>query len=1141
MGNAQTAEARTSGKLTLVASSTTGGFECQASLLINNARQEIVRTTTEPELFSYEDFENLRWLIEDYPLIAGTSAHIPAQRMHDRLLELGLDLGRRVVMPVFEAAGVAILEPRALSRIRIVVRADHRCQLIPWELMLLPDREPIVASAESFSRTLYQEASAEEEIGGRPVKTRLLFVISRPKGRHDVSFRSVATHVVRELNRSNGAIELFVLRPPTWSALEATLAEAARSGRPFDILHFDGHGVYRPDNFTQRSRGYVVFEGEGEGDGGRQVDGATLGGLLAKYGVRTAVFNACRSAYASPLPSSQQPSTAPQAESSPAALGNRDDEQGARSFAMDLLMAGVPSVLAMGFNVAVRTAAELLADFYAELVRGAQVLDAAAESRRRYIFRHSGRDHPTLEWLIPLVYTRRTPVDHPDDRLLNRPDDSVTSVPDSALSNRHTSFIGYEDKLLEIERGLADAGAVQIVGLAGAGKTTLAAEFSEWAVATGLVLRHVPVDVARTTFHRFVEALSDSTYVTSATGRIQGGATDQPRGSLLVLDDVDALGRDAEGGRWQEADIQKAWSAIDNLRREGWLLLLTGRGVAPARGVHRVTLDGLDPADAFHLARKAGWEGVDRGEGLALLEWTSGIPALIRAAPDLLDRPPDADAQSYDPAAELRMGIVDPRVVRAWLSTCRLDFFRLAALSSPAVPVGLSLFSGSIRASDWKIYCDLVKSRGWEALADSMVDMFDSSELDFASSMGLAVRAGEDLLMIHPLASLSLHDMYAACMRTLAHGDSSLAAELDLRFISDFVNVMQVTARTQANLRVGAPVSRPWRQNLYQAIHIAMSGRMWAIAIPLVKVLRDELLSEAREPEWNMLLHRLMHLIRQDDDPWRQVGPEDVRVLLARLLEDEALRAGHEATAQQMRDASMLFLEASEATQGDGTEGGRVERNAYFTTLMRSGTALMKAGSPRSVDVLTQARDLVPDDQMRAAQAELAIARCYVNVVSLFDSEKYEFHARAALTQARRDARIRPEFLAECQLSVANAIIESAAADAAGTAVPGPRLDEARGLLSSALQSPHSTAYTRAAAHNGLARLYQWCGQARTAVQHALEACTGFEDLRLIPELEKARVTAALAMYEAGMVEEAREMADLIDRMGGTQDGPPYG
>jgi hypothetical protein len=64
--------------------------------------------------------------------------------------------------------------------------------------------------------------------------------------------------------------------------------------------------------------------------------------------------------------------------------------------------------------------------------------------------------------------------------------------------------------------------------------------------------------------------------------------------------------------------------------------------------------------------------------------------------------------------------------------------------------------------------------------------------------------------------------------------------------------------------------------------------------------------------------------------------------------------------------------------------------------------------------------------------------------------------------------------------------------------------------FSSVSQSPRSTAYTRAAAHNGLARLYQWRGQPQTAVQHALEACAGFENLGLIPELAKARVTAAL-------------------------------
>ena len=39
-------------------------------------------------------------------------------------------------------------------------------------------------------------------------------------------------------------VQLDVLRPPTFKQLGETLRRAKKDGRPYHILHFDGHGMY---------------------------------------------------------------------------------------------------------------------------------------------------------------------------------------------------------------------------------------------------------------------------------------------------------------------------------------------------------------------------------------------------------------------------------------------------------------------------------------------------------------------------------------------------------------------------------------------------------------------------------------------------------------------------------------------------------------------------------------------------------------------------------------------------------------------------------------------------------------------------------------------------------------------------------
>jgi hypothetical protein len=76
-------------------------------------------------------------------------------------------------------------------------------------------------------------------------RLRVLLVICRPGGGDDVPFRSVGALLLKTA-RAREVLDLTVLRPPTFAALSAVLEQAHAAGRPFHVVHFDGHGSYLP-------------------------------------------------------------------------------------------------------------------------------------------------------------------------------------------------------------------------------------------------------------------------------------------------------------------------------------------------------------------------------------------------------------------------------------------------------------------------------------------------------------------------------------------------------------------------------------------------------------------------------------------------------------------------------------------------------------------------------------------------------------------------------------------------------------------------------------------------------------------------------------------------------------------------------
>jgi hypothetical protein len=134
---------------------------------------------------------------------------------------------------------------------------------LPWELLhdeqgflVRRTRKPV-----SLVRRLPQGEQASQVISFEP-PLRILLVTARPEGTGFIDPRSIARELLDEVQEQveQGTIAVEMLRPPTLSALRRRLGDPKRP--PIHILHFDGHGAFRPDQLSQNG---LVLSGTGEG------------------------------------------------------------------------------------------------------------------------------------------------------------------------------------------------------------------------------------------------------------------------------------------------------------------------------------------------------------------------------------------------------------------------------------------------------------------------------------------------------------------------------------------------------------------------------------------------------------------------------------------------------------------------------------------------------------------------------------------------------------------------------------------------------------------------------------------------------------------------------------------------------------
>lgn len=435
---------------------------------------------------------------------------------------------------------------------------------------------------------------------------RILLVVPRPEDEQAslIDHRAAARALLQAVDQLGDLAELDILETPTFPALSAKIREASKAGKPFSVVHFDGHGVFDRD----RGLGVLCFESHEAREQAKTEDRATalvdateLATELRELRIPLFFLDACQSAMTDHDPSA--------------------------SVAATLLENGVASVAAMSHSVLVTAAEKFAATFYQRLAEGALIGSAMLAGQQSLHADPVRMDLPDGEklrlhdWFVPVLFQEKNDTQlvrkipsraarevNEDLRKIKRGD-----TPDAPVHG----FVGRDRELLRLERLLLREPWVVLVGQGGAGKTTLAAEFARWMFDTRRF--------GRLAFVRF-EFLSDTRAALDALGKqlvapdfsvatfeneekamllLDRALRDSP--TLIVLDNLETVLPDAEGKQapgMEAADrftafFQRLLKSSDRTR-----LLLTTRERMPApfhRGDREVRLGALAPQDALRL------------------------------------------------------------------------------------------------------------------------------------------------------------------------------------------------------------------------------------------------------------------------------------------------------------------------------------------------------------------------------------------------------------------------------------------------------------------------------------------------------------------------------------------------------------
>ena len=348
-----------------------------------------------------------------------------------------VSLGQALYNSVFDKAlrdswltaqGVA-QNRRTPLRLRLGLKGD-KLQKLPWEVLHAGDRPLGTGTDVTFSRYHLDRRQGYD----RPIATvpdfekplRVLMVIAAPNDQDRLELAREVNHLKKELQpklmRSGGNygnvlpekqldLQLTVLEQPGRSEL----TQALEHGQ-YQVLHYAGHS-----NLGNAGGDlYLVSRQTGLTE---RISGEDLAGLLSNNGVKLAILNSCRGAYA---------------QSTGTEVGWHE-----QNLAHALVNRGIPGVIAMAERIPDDVAITFTRLLYRNLKQGNPIDLCLNRTRQGLISAH---DSNYSYWALPILYMQpgfdgylaSKPGDHNSalDKLLTESESALETLNASAVGER---------------------------------------------------------------------------------------------------------------------------------------------------------------------------------------------------------------------------------------------------------------------------------------------------------------------------------------------------------------------------------------------------------------------------------------------------------------------------------------------------------------------------------------------------------------------------------------------------------------------------------------------------------------------------------------------------------------------------------
>ncbi len=1114
---------------------------------------------------SEQDERDLRWYLEDYL----QNPHDPAPSIAGRIEARMKAIGEALFRDIFEANSLTTRLwakiSDSLDDLRVeVVATVQDATAIPWELLRDPTSNTILAlTAKAFVRTQDNERTIDlpQTTAGEAI--RILLVIARPNAGDDVPFRSVAARILKSLSEADRKIyHLDVLRPATFEALGERLRDAKTAGKPYHVVHFDGHGGYggagsaTPSNALMYSQpgkqGYLVFEGVDEKE--RWVDGERIGKLLVETDVPLLLLNACQSAYAE---APEQPTTggAGELHAEVRAFG---------SLAQQVMDAGVAGVVAMRYSVYVVTAAQFVADLYRVLLSGVSLGEAVTRGRKALSDqpqRKIGlRSIALQDWCVPLIY-EAAPIElfpkqaqRPAIRIdLTAAGERRDNLPKAPA----VGFFGRDETLLALDRGFDQQRVALLWALAGSGKTTTAAEFARWYAETGglgeqyallftTFERHKPLARVLDDFADAFKPLLDANDIpwSALEVAVRRDIALQVLAQIPVLwlwDNVEPVAGFPAGAasQWSADEQRELRDFLHDASRTRARFLLTSRrdesawlGLLPLRiKMPPMPLyERLELATA--LAARRGARDFDAEAWLPLLRYTQGNPLTVTVLVDqALTQKLRTRAQVEGFVAQLRAGEAEIADVdeaegrgASLAASLRYGFESGFSADEKAALALLHLFQGLVDVDalaymgkperEWTL--DLLKGK----TRDDLLPL-----LERAAGAGLLTNLGGGYYGVHPALPWYFRRLFAA-----HYPDAAARLRAERAYTAAMAGLGDYYANQlmDGNPAVMGALAAE-EDNLLTARRLAVQhGWHNPGIIGVMQGLRGLYERSGRGGEWAALVNAVVPFFCDpatdlprdgvDEGDWSIVI--DYRVRLA-------LQARDLDAAERLQRARIEVDRRRAAPALAGELAAEAGRNLIRTLAMSLGTLgqiQMENGDAACVQAYEKAAGLLQriGDQAAEAIAAFNLGHAYKDIAAIRDlAQAAQWYQRSLELRAAADVNGRAKSTMQLGL-VAHERFKEARAAGADADEQVTHLNEAASRYHQALKLlPPDAVPDLAVAHNQLGNIYDDAGQTAQARGHYDASIRYYEQMGNLYAAAQTRYNVAIMYYQRGEFETA--------------------